>query len=146
MSLVIILSLVFIPAISVTAETVFADDGVFTFDDASDIYSSWVGGTPAPTVSVSNGSINADFSAQWSYACILLPIKLKAGENYTAKINYNMPVSSKLYVFYTDRAGTIDKTNNVIKQVLNFGSSSGDAETVFSFTATDDTKNILGFY
>ena len=145
-SLVIILSLVFIPSTSVTAETVFADDGVFTFDDASDIYGSWVGGTPAPTVSVSEGRINADFSGQWTYACILMPIKLKAGENYTAKINYNMPVSSKLYVFYTEGLSKIDKTNNVIKQVLNFGSTSGDAETVFSFTATDDTKNILGFY
>jgi len=145
-SLVIILSLVFIPSTSVTAETVFADDGVFTFDDASDIYGSWVGGTPAPTVSVSDGRINADFSGQWTYACILMPIKLKAGENYMAKINYNMPVSSKLYVFYTEGLSKIDKTNNVIKQVLNFGSTSGDAETVFSFTATDDTKNILGFY
>lgn len=144
-SLAIILSLVFIPT-TVTAETVFADDGVFTFDDTNDIYGSWSGGSPAPTVSVSNGSINADFSAQWSYACILMPVKLKAGESYTAKINYNMPVSSKLYVFYTEGLSKIDKTNNVIKQVLNFGSTSGDAETVFSFTATDDTKNILGFY
>lgn len=145
--LAIILSLVLIPATaSVTAETAFADDGVFTFDDESDIYGSWVGGNPAPTVGVSNGSINADFSAQWTYACILLPIKLKVGENYTAKINYNIPESSKLYVFYTSGLGQIDKTNNVIKQVLNFGSSSGDAESVFSFTASDDTKNILGFY
>jgi len=147
LSLVIVLSLLIVPTVtSATAETIFVDDGVFTFDDASDIYGSWVGGTPAPTVSVTNGSINADFTGQWTYACILMPIKLKAGENYTAKINYNMPVSSKLYVFYTEGLRKIDKTNNVIKQVLNFGSTSGDAETVFSFTATDDTKNILGFY
>ncbi len=142
-SLAIVLSMAILPAAtSASAETTFAEDGIFTFDNASDVYTAWGTGS----AEAADGSLNASFSAAWQYEAVLFPVKLKAGESYTVKINYNVPTSAKLFVFYTQGAQYIDKTNNVIEKVLEFGSTSGDTEKVFSFTANDDTKPFLGVY
>lgn len=142
-SLAIVLSMAILPsATSASAETTFAEDGIFTFDNASDVYTEWGTGT----AEIANGSLNASFSEEWQYEAVLFPVKLKADESYTVKINYNVPTAARLYVFYTQGAKYIDKTNNVIEKVLEFGSTSGDTEKVFSFTANDDTKPFLGVY